>query len=514
VTFYVLYIILFVAALILVAACSSKLAGWLNVPVLLLYLLVGMLAKWRFGGALDASNPFIGNINKTANIVGSVALAFILFAGGLETWWRGVRPILFRGGLLASAGVALTALLVGAFTYQMQGRGYTFAGCLLLGAIISSTDAAAVFAVLRGRGVALTRRLQNLLEFESGSNDPMAAFLTLFVVSMLTGTGGAYWTVVPEFAVRTGVGITTGLLCGRVMVRLFNKIDFEYDGLYYVLGIGTVLFTYSVSELVHGNGFMAVYVCGMTMGNSKFMFRNSFVRFHDGICWLMQVMLFTTLGFLVNPGHFGEVWWRAVTVALFLMLVARPLAVFLCLVGSSFSWRERLFISWVGLRGGAPIMLATIPLMAFGKPGGSSPVDVNLVFTVVFLIVILSVLIQGSTLMPLARWLKLDRPFRARPRAPLAFDYTDALKGEMHEFDIADRHAGKRLADLGLPKGALVLLIHRTARYFVPHGHTVLTVGDTLMILAEEPVLAKVWDALNDSTKKEDIHHEDGHHHT
>jgi|GEM_PF-10343 len=500
----IVYVLLFVSSLILVAACSSKLAGWLNVPVLLFYLLVGMLARWRFGGSFAAAgSSFEANINITAYIVGSVALAFILFAGGVDTKWRGVRPILFRGGLLASVGVALTAALTGAFTFMLPGGPYSFVGCLLLGAIISSTDAAAVFAILRSRGVALRDRLQNLLEFESGSNDPMAAFLTIFLITMLTGDGGgSYWAIVPELLLRMGVGITGGFLCGRLMVRLFNKIDLEYDGLYYVLGIGTVLFAYSVAEIAHGNGFMAVYVCGMTVGNSKFMFRNSFARFHDGIGWLMQVVLFTALGFLVDPGSFGEVWGRAVAVALFLMFVARPAAVLLCMLWSPFSWRERLFVSWVGLRGGAPIMLATIPLVAFGATG-DAPVDVNLVFSVVFLIVILSVLIQGKTLMPLAYRLGLDMPLRARPRTPLEFDYTDALKGEMHEFEVTGKRVGKRLTELGLPKGALVLLIRRAARYIVPHGNTVLEAGDALMILAEEPVLMQVWDVLDNSTEEE-----------
>ena len=513
---YVLFAILFVASLVLVAACSSKLAGLLNVPVLLFYLLVGMLAKWRFGEALIAPGSHLAaNINVAANIIGSVALMFILFADGVDSKWRGVYPVMVRGGLLASVGVTLTAVLVGVFTFTLPNVHYSFAGCLLLGAIVSSTDASAVFAILRGRGVALRKRLQCLLEFESGCNEPMAAFLTVFLVSMLMREGGgSYWAVIPEFVLRIGVGVLVGFLCGKLVVRLFNKIDFEYDGLYYVLGIGTVLLAYSASEIAHGNGFMAVYVCGMVMGNSKFLFRNSFARFHDGIAWLMQVVLFTTLGFLVNPGHFGAVWWKAVAVALFLMVVARPLVVMLCLLGSKFCWRERVFVSWIGLRGGTPIMLATIPLMAFGTQSGFRHMDVDMVFTVVFLVVILSVLIQAKTLMPVARWLKLDMPLRVRPRAPLVFDYTDALQGEMHEVEVSGRLAGKSLSDLRLPKGALVLLVHRETRYIIPHGYTVLAEGDMLMVLAEEPVLAKVWDALADSMDKEGTNDGHGHNHT
>ena len=504
-TIFVLGVILIIASLILVAACSSKLAGWLNVPVLLFYLLIGMFARWKFGGELvEPGSFFAPNVNVIANVTGSIALTFILFSDGVDTKWRGVLPVLFRGGLLASVGVTSTALLVGVFTFMLPDVHYSFIGCLILGAIVSSTDAAAVFPVLRSRGVALRKRLQSLLEFESGSNEPMAAFLTIFLVGMLTADGsGSFRMIVPEFFLRIGIGIALGYTCGKMMVWLFNKIDFEYDGLYYVLGIGTVLLAYSLSEFIHGNGFMAVYVCGITIGNSKFLFRNSFARFHDGVSWLMQVVLFTTLGFLVNPSHFGDVWWRAVAIALFLMFIARPLPVILCLLGSRFCWRERLFISWIGLRGGAPIMLATIPLMMFGSQSDFEHMDVDLVFTVVFLIVTLSVLIQSKTLMPMARWLKLDVPFRTRTRRPLVFDYTDALKGEMHEFVVAENQKGKCLAELGMPTGAIVLLIHRGARYFIPHGNTTLKENDVLMILAEESVLVKVWEALGISESED-----------
>jgi len=477
----VLFSVFIFAAVLLVAACSSKLAGWLNVPVLLLFLTIGMLARWQgLGGHAVPSDNFV-------NVLGTIALAFILFSGGLDTKWRSVLPVMVPGLILSSVGVLLTALAVGIFVYFAFGD-HKFVGCFLLGAIVSSTDAAAVFAILRGKGIALREKLQNLLEFESGSNDPMATFLTVFLVGMMQSGEGSYWMILPSFLLRIGLGICLGYIIGRLMVKLFNAIDFDYDGLYYVLGIGTVLLVYGLTEILQGNGFMAVYVCGVLMGNSRVMYRNNFNRFNDAIAWLMQVLLFTTLGLMVTVPMLVDVWDVALPTALFLMFIARPVVVMLCLAGSGFKLREKLFVSWVGLRGGAPIMLATIPLMAFGSEKEAT----RLGFAVVFMIVILSVLIQGKTMMPLARLLKLDRPLKIRLRKPIEFDYTGTLSGEMKEFELPVEHGGKRLPELGLPRGALVLLIRRGKSFLVPHGGTVLEPDDGLMILGEEPVLHRI----------------------
>lgn len=478
----VLFFVFIFAVVLLAAACSSKLAGWLNVPVLLLFLSIGMLARWQgLGGHAVPSDNFV-------NILGTVALAFILFSGGLDTKWRSILPVLVPGLILSSLGVLLTALAVGAFVYFTFEDHKTFVGCFLLGALVSSTDAAAVFAILRGKGIALREKLQNLLEFESGSNDPMATFLTIFLVGMIRSGEGSYWMILPAFVLRMGLGIFIGYVIGRLMVKLFNSIDFDYDGLYYVLGIGTVLLAYGFAEVAHGNGFVAVYVCGVLMGNSRVMYKNSFSRFNDAIAWLMQVLLFTTLGVMVTVPMLVEAWSTALPVALFLMFVARPAAVMLCMAGSGFKLREKLFVSWVGLRGGAPIMLATIPLMAFGGEKEAT----RLGFAVVFMIVILSVLIQGKTMMPLARLLKLDRPLKVRLRKPIEFDYTGTLSGEMKEFELPAQYGGVRLPELGLPRGALVLLIRRGSSFLVPHGGTVLEPDDGLMVLGEEPVLHKI----------------------
>lgn len=487
------------ALLILAGACSSKISSRLNVPVLLVFLGVGMMAGTDFLGIVAFDNAV------AANVIGSIAMAFILFSGGYDTSWKSVKSVIGYGSVLSSLGVLLTALFVGLFTFALFIVGFqyfpeylgfsekpSFEWCLLLGAIVSSTDAAAVFAILRSRSVSLRGKLRPLLEYESGSNDPMAAFLTIFMVGMILTPGESYWMILPAFLVKMTLGVLYGFIIAKLAVWIFNMIDFEYDGLYYVLGLGVVLLTFGASEFSYGNGFMSVYICGMVMGNSKFIYQHGIGRFHDGVGWLMQVMLFGMLGLLCYPKQLPSVLVPGLAVALFLMLAARPLAVFLCMVGSKFTLRERLLVSWVGLRGGAPIMLATFPLMA------NLP-DAWKMFNIVFFIVLASVLFQGKTLMPLARLLKLDKPLKTATRVPLEFENTGTLNGDMREFEVQPcaPYIGKKLAELGLPRGALVLLIRRGREFVVPHGSTVIEAYDGLMILADAKTLEAAEPVLN-----------------
>jgi cell volume regulation protein A len=478
--------------MILAGACSSKLSSRLNVPVLLIFLGIGMIAGTDFLGIVAFDSA------PTANVVGSIAMAFILFSGGYDTSWKSVKSVLGYGTVLSSLGVFLTALFVGLFTFGFFTFGFIYfpeylgfsekpplQWCFLLGSIVSSTDAAAVFAILRGRSVSLKGKLQSLLEYESGSNDPMAAFLTIFMVGMLLSPNeSSYWMIFPIFLMKMSLGIFYGFLIAKLAVWLFNKIDFEYDGLYYVLGIGVVLLTYGASEFSYGNGFMAVYVAGMVMGNSKFIYQHGIGRFHDGVGWLMQVMLFGMLGLFSFPRQLPAVALPGVVVAFFMMLCARPAAVFICMFRSKFSIKERLFVSWVGLRGGAPIMLATFPLMV------NLP-DSWKMFSMVFFIVLMSILVQGKTLMPFARLLKLDKPLKVTARTPLEFENTGTINGEMREFEVLPcaSYVGKKLAEIGLPPGALVLLIRRGREFVVPHGSTLIEPHDGLMVLAEPDIL-------------------------
>ena len=485
------YYFLIISAILLAGACMSKISTFLKVPVLLVFLAVGMLAGSDGPGGISFDNGTL------ANIIGTIAMAYILFSGGFDTKWKSVKSVLAYGSILSSLGVFLTALFVGLFVHFTMRVPLEWG--LLLGAIVSSTDAAAVFAILRSRGVSLKGKLQNMLEYESGSNDPMAAFLTIFMIGILKGGDASYWMILPQFFIKMGIGVLFGYIIGRATVWLINRIDFEYDGLYYVIGIGMVILVFGGGESLEGNGFMAVYVAGMVMGNHRYVYGKSLKRFHDGISWLMQVVLFTTLGLLVFPKEMLAISGYALLVATFMMFVARPLVCYICMVGSEFTFKERTFISWVGLRGGAPIMLATFPMMAQVD-------DYHKMFNIVFFIVITSVLLQGLTLMPFAKLLHLDRPLKSRPRIPLEFEYTGMSDDEMHEYVISDSSdlVGKTVAQLGLPVGALIVLMVRNNQIVVPQGSTKLHAFDALMVIGSPDVMVATGAKLADSILEEE----------
>lgn len=473
-----------VAILLLLGVFSSKLSSRINVPILLMFLSVGMLTG---SDGLDWVS-----INSTThaapiNFLGTVAMCFILYSGGLDTNYRSIKGVLGYGALLASAGVLITALLVGLGAWLLFG--YDLKWCLLLGSIISSTDAAAVFAILRSKSVSLKGDLQPLLELESGSNDPMAAFLTLFMIGIVQGSDTTLWSFVPVFLAKMSIGIAGGYLIGRAGCWLFNKLKLEYEGLYFVTGVAIIIFAYGLTESLFGNGFMAVYVCGLTMGNRRYNFKKGLFRFSDGLAWLMQVTLFTTLGMLVNPHELfaANVWSLGLLLALVLMFIARPASIFLCLIGSRFTLRERTLVSWVGLRGAAPIVLATFPLVAHVERA-------NMMFNMVFFIVLASVLIQGRTLMPVAKFLKLDRPLSDKPRIPLELEETDSINSEMYEFDVHPdaEFVNKSLAEMNLPNGVLVMLIRRGGHFILARGNTIIQANDGMLMMGDRPTLAKV----------------------
>lgn len=488
-------------ALMLVSLLSSKLSSLINMPCLLLFLAVGMLWGSDTVTSFINATPLIPDAQSAkmtqgvspvlANYIGAIALAFILFSGGFDTDWKSVKRVFRTGGLLSTLGVLLSAVFTGFATWGLVSRAvpsmnFSLSWCLLLGSIISSTDAAAVFSILRSKSVSLKGQIQPLLEFESGSNDPMAAFLTLFflsLVTMETSRGQSpqmldYLLIIPSFFRDMTVGILFGVGVGALFVWIFNKIDFDYNGLYYVLAVVAVLLTYSVTTLCCGNGFMAVYAAGIYMGNSKFVFHNGVGRFYDGLAWMMQVILFTMLGRLAAPAAVWEAKWFGLAIAGFLMIAARPLAVFLCMYKSPFSWRERVLVSWVGLRGGAPIMLATFPLLAM-----PDALATKALFYIVFFIVITSVLFQGMTIMPLARLLKLDAPLKKKVRMPLSFEETGDSSSDSIELEVPAARNGQTLAELKLPEGALILMIRRDEKFIVPRGDTALLEGDILTIM-------------------------------
>ena len=482
-------ILLTAGVLVLASVLASRISDKFGVPSLILFLGIGMLAGSDGPGGIQFDNAW------AANLVGTFALAFILFAGGLDTNWRIIRPVLARGAVLSTLGVLLTAGLVGFFAWGVVG--FKLSTGLLLGAIISSTDAAAVFSILRARGVGLRGQLKPLLELESGSNDPMAVFLTLGMTQALTVPDFAWPQLLPAFVLNMTCGLAMGLAIGKLAGYLFNRIHLENEGLYPVFSMSLVLLAFGATEYLAGNGFLAVYLCGIMMNGSDFAHKRSVMRFHDGLAWLMQILMFLVLGLLVFPSHLPAIALSALAIALFLMLVARPVAVAVGLWGSAFSRREQTLIAWTGLRGAVPIVLATFPLMA-----GYENSDV--VFNVVFFTVLTSVLIQGTLLMPVARWLKVDEPMASRPRFSIEIERAGQAQGETREIEILPNMAavGHTIVDLGIPPDVLILLIGRGDGSVVPRGSTRIEPYDTLLMLGNPAALRKAEAAILSPPKR------------
>ncbi|MBN2654647.1 MAG: potassium/proton antiporter [Nitrospirae bacterium] len=466
------YILTGVAVLLLLSIVASKASDRLGVPALLIFLLVGMLAGSDGPGGIHFDDPY------AAQFMGVVALAFILFAGGLSTNWESVRPVIWPGVVLSTLGVLITALLVGVFAILVLD--FSLLEGLLLGSIISSTDAAAVFSVLRSRNVSLKGNLKPLLELESGSNDPMAVLLTTGFVSLLITPGLSLVNIIPQFIYQMIFGAIMGLLMGYGMVRIVNTLKLEYEGLYPVLSIALVILTYGATAALNGNGFLAVYIAALIMGKSKFIHKKSLTRFHDGLAWLMQIAMFLTLGLLVFPKNLPPVIVSGLLISLFLMFAARPAGVFVSTIATKMPVREKAMISWVGLRGAVPIVLATFPLLA------KIP-NAEMIFNIVFFIVLTSALLQGTTITAVAKLLGVDAPLRRKTVYPLECDSTGTFKCDIKEMTVPDNAAAvsKRLLELKLPEGALIALIKREEDFFVPAGATELKAGDKLLVLAD-----------------------------
>ena len=477
------FLIVIVASLLLLSIFASMASNRLGVPSLLLFMFLGMLAGSEGLGGIHFENAY------QAQALGVVALVYILFAGGLSTEWSSVRPVLGEAMILATFGVLVSALLVGLFAWAAFG--VSFGVAVLIGAIISSTDAAAVFAVLRSRSVGLKGNLRPLLELESGSNDPMAIFLTLGLTGVLADPSNSVWGLVPLFFQQMALGAAAGYFAGIGMTRLVNRLDLYYEGLYPVLTLGLVLFTYGATTMVGGNGFLAVYVAGVVMNTKVFVHKTSLARFHDGVAWLMQIAMFLVLGLLVFPHQLVAIAGIGLAIALFLIFASRPISVFLCLALSKLSVREKAMISWVGLRGAAPIVLATFPLLA------NLPEAVT-IFNIVFFVVLMSALLQGTTIPAMARLLGVNAPLVPKRQYPIEFVPSERLTNDLVEMTIDEGSpsVGKQLVELGLPRGALIVVIARGDEFVVPTGRTTLEVGDTLLIFADEAALAEVYELV------------------
>lgn len=458
------------AIFLLSGVLASKAAVKTGLPALLLFLGLGMLAGSDGPGGIPFDFPWL------AQSIGVVALAFILFSGGLDTSWTDIRPVMRHGIVLATVGVGITAVTVGIFAHLFLGL--TLAEGILLGSIISSTDAAAVFALLRGRSIRLRGQLKPLLELESGSNDPMAVFLTIAMIQLLLNPEQSVFSLIPMFIMQMGIGLIMGIIASRAAVFALNRMNLEYDGLYTVLSVAIVMMIYSTTALLNGNGFLAVYVAGVLMSRRGFVHKRTLIQFHDGVAWLMQIVMFLTLGLQVYPSRLPEVAGDGLLVAAFLMFIARPLSVFIALSFVRIKLHKKVFISWVGLRGAAPIVLATFPLLA-----GIEQADT--LFHLVFFIVLTSVLVQGTLLVPAAKLLRVYDT-SAEVKSPMAAVMRDAsLTNDMLELTITPfaPAIGHNILELNLPKTVLIVMIGRADDLIVPRGDTRLNEGDKVLLL-------------------------------
>lgn len=462
-----------ISLLFLISIIANKFSERLGVPALLIFLIVGMLAGSEGPGGIPFDDPGV------AQTIGVIALAYILFAGGFDTKWGEIRPVLWQGIALSTVGVLLTAACLGAFAVLVLG--FSPLTGFLLGAVVSSTDAAAVFSVLRMARARLKGNLRPFLEFESGSNDPMAVFLTTGVIALILSPGTSGFALIPMFVQQMVVGGLFGYGMGKGIAFLINRLKLESEGLYPVLTLAMVLMTYGLTAAVGGNGFIAVYVSGLVMGNSVVVYKKSLIRFHDGIAWLMQIVMFLALGLLVFPSELVPVIVPGLLTAFFLILIARPIAVFITLLPWKMPVNEKALVSWVGLRGAVPIILATYPLVA-GVP------DAEMIFNVVFFIVLVSALVHGTSIPSVARWLGLAAPLQEKRKLSREFEVDPDTPSELLELVVPpDASAvGKQVVDLGLPKGALIILMQKGDERFVPSGSTVIEADDTLLLLTTD----------------------------
>lgn len=474
---------LFIFSLLLFASIMASKASYkIGAPMLLLFLGIGLLA----GQEVSFQNT------ETTSLLGELALVFILFSGGMDTKFKDIRPVVAQGVVLSTVGVLLTAGLLGGAIYGLSRMpfidiNFSFAESLLLGSIVSSTDAASVFSIFRSQNATLKNNLRPMLELESGSNDPMAYVLTVSLTAFLVAqNAGTQPPQIPDAATKLAVsmclGGALGFVFGKLMVFVVNKAQLYVEGLYPVLILAMTAFSFAATKMLNGNGFLAVYIAGLILGNANFVHKKSMLNFHEGFAWLMQLLLFITLGLFADFAAIKTVGVIGVIISLILIFAARPLAVVLCLLPFGMKLRDTAFVSWVGLRGAVPIVFALIPL---STPGFDTE-TARLIFNIVFFISVSSLLLQGTTLFKVAKKLGLTR--EDAPREHSVFDReTEEFNTLMSDFRLEENDAGtgKTLAQLAFPRGALVVMIKRRENYLTPRGNTLLLAGDILQLQAD-----------------------------
>ncbi|MBD5193069.1 MAG: potassium/proton antiporter [Bacteroidales bacterium] len=478
--------IMFVVAILLfLSVWCGKAGSKYGLPSLLIFLGIGMAAGTDgFGLQFDDA--------ATAEFIGMLSLCIILFSGGLDTDFKKIKPVLAPGLVLAIVGVFITTLLTGAFIHEMMRLllpdyclGWTES--MLLAAIMSSTDSASVFSILNSSGTGLKQRLKPTLELESGSNDPMAYLLVTLLISVIeTGSkmsGQLMFDSFISLVLQLAVGVGAGLLFGFLTVRTVNAIHTDNEFLYPVMVISCCFFTFTLTNMCGGNSYLGVYIAGLVVGNSRLSLKRTITTFFGGFTWLVQILMFLSLGLLVNPHELLHIIGPGIILGVFMILVSRPLAVMLCLSPfRCFTLKAKMFIGWVGLRGAVPIIFATYALMS------PAVEHARFMFNIVFFITILSLLIQGTTVNAMARWLGLDDTVSSKA---FDIDLPDEVDADMKELTVTPEllTESNLLSEITLPSNqqTLIVLIRRGDKYIVPKGDTRLHVGDRCLMLSHRP---------------------------
>lgn len=488
---------LLLTAIILIFSILITKTGYkFGIPTLLVFLVVGMI----FGE--DGVGIHFNNY-EFAQFIGMIALTIILFSGGMDTRFESIKPIIAPGIVLATLGVLLTTVFTGFFIYEVgiifeKALSLPLTVALLLAATMSSTDSASVFSILRSQKIKLGNNLRPLLELESGSNDPMAYMLTIAMIQVVQNGGSADISVIHiifKFLLQFAIGLIFGFVFGRFYVFIHNKLKLENKSLYQILIIGFIFLTFSVTDMLGGNGYLAVYISGIIVGNAgmtgsdififgkrrsffgnnKIIERSSIDKLLDGLVWLVQIIMFLLLGLLVTPHNMLKIAVPAIIISILIIFVGRPLAVFLCLAPfKKIGFKDKIFVSWVGLRGAAPIIFATYPFMN-GIQGG------EVIFNVVFFITLLSLIIQGTSIPFMAKWLRLGEKDNSEPKN-FGIEIPDELNTALEQQTVENEAF---LKDYQLPKGTLVILVKRKHKYIVPNGQLFLKKGDKLLLISE-----------------------------
>ena len=487
-------VLLGLSLLFFLSIIAGKASSRFGVPALLLFLCVGMLC------GSDGLGIQFNNIG-IAQTIGTISLCIILFSGGMDTKINEISPVLKQGITLATLGVLLMSFITGFLIWGIFGMTLKSAQMglitsLLLAAIMSSTDSASVFAILRSKGLRLKNNLRPTLELESGSNDPMAYILVITLIEIIKlNSMPNVWQILGMIAMQLCIGVLAGYLLAKAAIMIINRLKIDNSSLYPILVLTFCILTFSLTYFLKGNGYLAVYIAGLIIGNSSFQHKRSTINFFDGLTWLCQLLMFLTLGLLVNPSELIPIAIPGLIISIVMIFVARPISAFLCLLPfKHIDFRSKVYVSWCGLRGAVPIIFAILPL-AENLPHART------IFNIVFFCTLVSLLIQGTSLPIMAKWLKLDdNSKQLKKLEDFDVDFSDEIKSVTTEITITDKilEKGNSLMDLGLPDKTLVVMIKRNKKFFVPTGKTSLLSGDKLLIITDDhEALMETYSTLN-----------------